>query len=272
MNAGDTPAPPPSSSGPTRWLSRQRLIVLAALAALLALTWSDLLRRSGALTPAAVGQHLAMPQTASYGPGDLVMTAAMWIVMMVAMMLPAAVPMVLLFLRMAERRRASGRTVAPTGTFVLGYLLVWTGFSLLATGVQWGLHAAALLSPHLTLLSPAAAGLVLIAAGAFQFSRLKWTCLAHCQSPLDFLGAHWREGVLGAVRMGLDHGVYCLGCCWALMLLLFVGGVMNLAWIAVLTTFVLVERIVAKGRTVSWVAGTFLVLWGLGLVTGTIGR
>ena len=272
MKAGDTPAPNPSASGLPRWLSRDRLVVLSALAVLLALTWLDLLRRSDALTPAAVGQHLAMPQTTSYGLGDLVMIAAMWIVMMVAMMLPAAAPMVLLFLRMAERRRTLERAAAPTGAFALGYLLVWTGFGLLATGAQWGLHTAALLSPHAALLSPMVAGVVLIATGAFQFSRLKWTCLAHCQSPLDFLGAHWREGIRGAILMGLDHGVYCLGCCWALMLLLFVGGVMNLAWIAVLTVFVLVERIVAKGRHVSWAAGTLLILWGLGILTGAIGR
>ena len=272
MSQGDPPASNSSSCGPARWLSRDRLIVFPALAALLTLTWLDLLRRSGALTPAAVGQHMAMPQTASYGPGDLVITAVMWIVMMIAMMLPASAPMILLFLRLAERRHASGRAVAPTGAFVLGYLLVWTGFSLLATAAQWGLHSAALLSPNLALLSPTAGAAVLVAAGAFQFSRLKWTCLSHCQSPLDFLGTHWREGTRGAVVMGLEHGTYCLGCCWALMLLLFVGGVMNLTWIAVLTMFVLAERIVAKGRYVSWAAGTVLVLWGLEMLTGAISR
>src|SRR3970282_248388 len=202
---------------------------------------------AGALSPAAVGVPLRTPPTTAYGPGDLVMIAAMWIVMMVAMMLPAAAPMVLLFLRMAERRRTLERDAAPTGAFALRYLLVWTGFGLLATGAQWGLHTAALLSPPAALLSPTAAGVVLIATGAFQFSRLKWTCLAHCQSPLDFLGAHWREGIRGAILMGLDHGVYCLGCCWALMLLLFVGGVMNLWVIAAITLFVLLEKVALHG-------------------------
>lgn len=246
--------------------------MLSALGVLLALTWLDLLRRSDVLTPASVVRHLAMPQPTAYGAGDLVMIAAMWIVMMVAMMLPATAPMVMLFLRMTERRRASGRSTAPTGAFLLGYLCVWAGFGVVAAGAQWGLHALVLLSPDAALLSAPLASLVLVAAGLYQFTPLKRTCLAHCQSPLDFLGTHWRDGVGGAIRMGLEHGFFCLGCCWALMLLLFVGGVMNLAWIAVLTIFVLIERVVATGMLVSRLTGAALLLWGVGLLANALGR
>lgn len=249
----------------TTWLKRDHLVVLLALSGLILLAWLDLLRRAGVLAPVRLGQEIAMPQMAPWGAGDFLVTAVMWTVMMAAMMLPSVAPMVLLFATVTRRKVARGNPAVPTLTFLLGYLLVWTGFSLAATGAQGGLHALLLLTPELALTSAALGGLVLIAAGLYQFTRLKETCLAHCQSPLDFLLLHWRRGTGGALAMGLHHGAYCLGCCWALMLLLFAGGIMNLTWIALLAGVVLLEKVAAKGILFRRLTGALLLLWGLAL-------
>lgn len=237
-------------------------MVASALFLLLALAWWDLLHRAGMSGPSPehLARGMATPQAGPWDFHDVALTAVMWIVMMVAMMVPSAAPVVLLHTTVMQRRKTTGAT---SGLWLLGgYLLVWTGFSLLATGVQGGLHALVLLSPDLSLADPLVGGMVLVAAGIYQFTPWKHACLTHCQSPLDFLMTHWREGARGAWRMGLEHGLYCLGCCWALMLLLFVGGVMNLAWIAVLAAFVLLERIGTRGLLMSRLAGGLLVLWG----------
>ncbi|WP_447975118.1 DUF2182 domain-containing protein [Nitrospira sp. Kam-Ns4a] len=250
----------------TGWLAREHLGVTLGLLALLALAWLDVLRRAGVFTSAGIAQALGMPQAAPWGPADAAMTAAMWLVMMVAMMLPAAVPMLLLFATITRQRAGCGRPEGPTGLFLAGYLALWGGFSLVATAAQGTLHALVLLSPEAALRSPLLGGGILLAAGLYQLTPLKQACLAHCQAPLQFLVRHWRDGPRGAWLMGLHHGGYCVGCCWALMALLFVGGVMNLAWIAVLSAVVLVERVVARGPALSRVAGFALILWGLWLV------
>jgi predicted metal-binding membrane protein len=207
---------------------------------------------------------MAMPQLAPWGLADVVMTASMWAVMMAAMMLPAAAPMLLLFSTVNQKRSAQGGTpVVPTGIFLLGYLIAWAGFSLLAAGAQWGLHTLMLLSPVLSITNPPVSGLILIAAGVYQFTPLKRACLVQCQSPLDFLLTHWRGGKGGTLLMGLSHGGYCLGCCWVLMALLFVGGVMNLTWVAVIAGFVLAERVLTRGQLLSRLAGALLIGWGL---------
>jgi predicted metal-binding membrane protein len=250
----------------TRWLKRDHLLISLGLLGLVALVWLDLVRRAGVLSLGTLGHGMAMPRAAPWGIADVTTTASMWAVMMAAMMLPSAAPMLLLFSTVSRKRGAQGTPVIPTGIFLLGYLLVWGGFSLLATLAQWGLHTLMVLSPGLAIANPRVGGLILLGAGVYQFAPLKKTCLIWCQSPLDFLLTSWREGAGGALRMGIGHGGYCLGCCWVLMALLFVGGVMNLTWIALIAGFVLLERVWARGMLVSRLAGGLLVLWGLALV------
>jgi predicted metal-binding membrane protein len=142
-------------------------------------------------------------------------------------------------------------------------LLVWTGFSAAAAAAQWALHEAAMISPSMRTASPWLGGGTLVAAGLYQLTPSKGACLAHCQTPLNYLMAHWRDGAVGALRMGLGHGAYCVGCCWAVMCVLFVVGVMNLLWVAVLSVFVLVEKTGKAGRLVGRLAGAGLMAAGV---------
>ena len=192
----------------------------------------------------------------------------MWAVMMVAMMVPSAAPMVLAFLTVNQRRQTAGRPLVPVGIFLAGYLAVWTAFSAVATLAQWGLHKAALLSPAMAATSPVLNGGLLIAAGVFQWTPLKRACLKGCRSPLSFLMSEWRDGTAGAFVMGLRHGTYCVGCCWILMALLFVAGVMNLLWVAVIALFVMAEKIFAHGELLGRITGVVLAAAGVALIAG----
>src|SRR5678815_1301045 len=187
----------------------------------------------------------------------------MWSVMMVGMMGPSAAPMLLLFAT-SQARRGARRVPRLTLLFGVGYLTVWLGFSVGATLVHWALNQAMLLSPTMAVASRRVAGALFIGAGVYQLTPLKHGCLQHCQSPVGFLMSHWREGPRGAFRMGLRHGVYCLGCCWALMAVLFAVGVMNLSWVGALTVFILLERIGRRGALVARVGGVLMV--GLGIL------
>jgi predicted metal-binding membrane protein len=204
------------------------------------------------------------PWTASQGR----LVFAMWTVMMIAMMLPSATPMLLLFARASRMRTAEQAPFPPTVVFLAGYAVVWTVFSAVMTVLQWRLDRAMILSPALTTTSHVVAGLFLIITAAYQWLPAKTVCLTHCRSPMDFLVAHWRSGVLGAFRMGLVHGGYCLGCCWGLMLLLFVGGVMNLLWVAAIALFVLVEKAAPFGRIISRAGSMPLAVWGVATLLG----
>jgi predicted metal-binding membrane protein len=148
----------------------------------------------------------------------------------------------------------------------LGYIVVWTAFSLAAAALQFGLDHAQVLSPMMSVTSRSVAGGVLIAAGVYQWTPLKQACLRHCRSPLDFLMTEWREGRVGALNMGLRHGAYCLGCCWMLMLLLFVGGIMSIAWIAAVAAFILIEKVSPAGHWIGRVTGVLLVIWGAAIL------
>jgi predicted metal-binding membrane protein len=214
-------------------------------------------------TTAAGDTAAVMPQVRPWKIIDVLLTFVMWSVMMVAMMVPSATPMVLLYAAVDRKRRVERSPLGGTAFFVLGYLLVWTAFSAGATGVQWGLHSAALLSPMMVSTSNLLGGSLLVAAGLFQLTPLKTACLRHCRTPLHFFMGEWREGELGALAMGAKHGAYCVGCCWVLMALLFVAGVMNLLWVAVITVFVLVERGVPGGDVVGRVTGMVLIVAGL---------
>nr|MEC6698473.1 DUF2182 domain-containing protein [Sphingobium sp. SJ10-10] len=256
-------------------LARHRLISLVALAVLIALAWSWLFSGAGmgmaptvSLLPSGLAED---PMLAMMMPGDglwtaaqFVVTLAMWWVMMVAMMLPSAAPTILLY------ARAVHATARPaTESFTLGYLLAWGVFSLIATLAQWRLAKAAMLSPMAMATSsrPLAAAL-LIAAGVYQISPWKDACLRQCRSPAQFLSRHFRPGWSGALRMGMLHGAWCVGCCWMLMALLFAGGIMNLAWIALLTLLVALEKLLPWGRAVSVAAGLGCILWGWVILVG----
>lgn len=195
---------------------------------------------------------------------DALLMFSMWAVMMVAMMIPSATPVILLYARVVRQRVNVGQPFAPTGAFFLGYVAVWAGFSALATGLQWGLEQVALLTPMLVANSAWLGGGILIIAGVYQWLPSKQVCLRHCRSPVEFLARHWQHGTLGAFRMGLRHGAYCLGCCWALMLLLFAGGVMNLLWLAFIAIFVLLEKVTPFGQQVGRVGAVLLIAGGVG--------
>ena len=244
-----------------RWLEPGQLVVLGGIAILAGLTWLDLWRRASEMAMhEAMG--MAMPAGAPWDPVDLARTGVMWGVMMIAMMLPSATPLLVLFTRSQRLRVGVAEGSWRTGLLATGYLVVWLGWSALAAALQWVLHALLLLSPDAALTSALAGGALLMVAGLYQVTPWKQACLRRCQSPLGFMLAHWREGRAGAFRMGVAHGVYCVGCCWALMALLFVGGVMNLLWVAALAVLVLLEKVI-PGRWLSYASGAALIAWGL---------
>jgi predicted metal-binding membrane protein len=241
----------------------QRLAILAALGGLVALSWLYLVDE--AATMAAMDPDMAMPPKDAT---ELLLLLAMWCVMMVGMMLPSAAPMILTFATINRNRRASGRPYTPTALFTSGYLLAWVGFSVVATFAQAGLEWASLFAPMaMKITSPLLGGLLFIAAGVYQFTPLKHACLSFCRSPIDFVVNHWHDGPVGAVRMGISHGLYCLGCCWILMALLFAVGVMDLVWVAILTAVVLVEKLMPAGPWLARVGGLLLIGYGVGLLT-----
>jgi predicted metal-binding membrane protein len=229
-----------------RLLRHERLIVAAGITLLVGLSWWFLVSGAG------MGEVTSM--TGMQPPlGALIL---MWWLMMVAMMLPSAAPAILLYAKVREQRRASGAIVQPW-VFAASYLAVWLAFSVIAAMAQRLAAGEAMKFAD----GRAVSGL-LIAAGLYQLSPLKGACLRQCRSPAQFLSRHWRPGTVGTVRLGLLHGAYCVGCCWLLMALLFVGGVMNFAWIAALTLIVAVEKLVPRGEVAARVTGIALIGWG----------
>lgn len=241
------------------------MIIGGCLTAMVILAWLYLLRSKTGM-PHMDMPGMVMPELHEWGATTVLLLFVMWAVMMVAMMVPSASPMIFAFLTVNQRRRATARPLVPVGIFLLGYVSVWTAFSGVATLAEWGLHQAALLSSTMVATSPALNGGLLIAAGVFQWTPLKRACLKGCRSPLSFLMSEWRNGSAGAFVMGLRHGAYCVGCCWVLMALLFVAGVMNLFWVAVIALFVMAEKILAKGELLGYVAGMALVSGGVALI------
>jgi predicted metal-binding membrane protein len=248
---------------------RDQALLVGALIAATAMSWLFILHGAGMDMDSMSGMLMPRPEHA-WSPGYAALMVAMWAVMMMAMMLPSAAPMFLLFASLSRRQEAPGSS-SRTAAFVLGYCAVWLGFSLAATALQWVLDTAALFSPMMQVTSVTLAAVVLIAAGLYQWTPLKQSCLRQCRSPLDFVLTHWRSGSRGAFGMGLRHGTYCLGCCWVLMLLLFVGGVMNVGWIAGIAGVVLVEKLAPAGHWVSRGVGVFLVVWGGATLLSVIG-
>ena len=245
-------------------LRHDRVVVLGGLALAVALAWTYLLLGAGVemgTMDMGGGRTMAMAPEWSLSYGIVVF--AMWVVMMVAMMLPSAAPVTLLVASIARRRREAGTAVGFTVVpFIVGYLAVWFAFAATATVCQWMLDEAGLLSPTMALANIAAAGTVLIAAGIYQWTPLKAACLRNCRSPFDFLLNQWSDSTFGAFLSGTNHGAYCFGCCWMLMVLLFVGGMMNLTWIAGIALLVLIEKTLPWSGWTERVTGAILVAWG----------
>jgi predicted metal-binding membrane protein len=246
-----------------RWITDARLAIATSIAGVTVLCWLYLFAEAADM--AAMGDMtMAMPPK---GAGDLVLLLVMWWIMMIGMMLPSAAPMILTFATVNARRRARNQPWVPTALFAAGYILVWGGFSIAATLAQWGLESAALLSPMaMSVTSLRLGGVLFLAAGLYQLTPLKRACLIACRSPLDFVVNRWRDGAAGALRMGAEHGLTCLGCCWILMALLFVFGAMNLVWVAVLAVVVLVEKLLPFGEWTARIGGLLLIGWGAWLL------
>lgn len=258
----------------------ERLLVVVGLIVLSAIAWIYTIKMAqtmgGLPVSAAIGVehahhhmgganalHAAVsPHLSHRGWSELWMTFSMWAVMMAAMMLPTAIPMILAFLTVNRRNEDGGRAMVPVWAFTVGYLIAWTCYSAGATVAQSALLGAAMLSPATLASGPLLGGILLMAAGVFQWTPWKDACMSKCRNPMGFLLTHWRPGNLGALRLGSRYGAYCVGCCWLLMLLSFALGVMNLAWMAVLTVFMLVEKIAPSGRLISRIAGIGLIGWG----------
>lgn len=242
-------------------LARERNLILGALLGLSALCWGIVAWQSFSMNSSSMGDSMGAPMGLTMGM-SAALFLAIWIAMMVAMMFPSAAPMVLMFYTISTGKRQRAQTYAPTWVFVLGYLLVWTlagvAAYVLATGLDWLASQSMWLTDNASRIG----GVVLIAAGLYQLSPLKNTCLAKCRTPLQFVMTSWRDGAGGAVRMGIEHGVYCLGCCWLLFVILFPLGMMNIAALALLTALIFAEKVLPVGRAVSAFAGVALVVYG----------
>ncbi len=241
-------------------LERERRVVTAALLMVTGLAWVYLFAGAGMPPMDAMDPDMVMVPS-PWSPGYAAVIVLMWWIMMAAMMLPSAAPTILLY-DLVARRLADGAGAA-TLAFASGYLLVWGGFSLAAAIVHWALDQSGLMTMAMTSAGSLLGGLILIGAGAWQLTLMKRACLAHCQSPLQFLSHHWRTGRLGALRMGVGHGAYCLGCCWVMMGLLLYGGVMNFAWIGGLALYILIEKSVPFGHWLTRATGWALILAGV---------
>jgi predicted metal-binding membrane protein len=251
----------PSARAPAPW--RARVILWFALLAITLIAWAYLFWMP--MAPGdfgAVGRRLFSAMSPRVA--DALLMLAMWIIMMVAMMLPSAAPMIDTYARIV-RTRAPASANARIWLFTAGYLLAWTIFSIVATAAQLLLQKTGVINNALTA-APVFGAILLIVAGVYQLSPLKNLCLTGCRSPLGFLTTHWREGGGGALRMGLSHGLFCLGCCWMLMALLFVFGVMNLAWVAALSVFVILEKSLPGGRLLARLSGIAMLAGGLALL------
>ena len=256
MRTSSATASPPADPSASVLPLRERALLVGALAAVALIAWAYL------------AHHAAMPMALArvHGAADFGFLAIMWVVMMAAMMLPSVVPALLVHAA-ASRRVAPAAATARNAAFAFGYVAAWSAFALAAAALQLALGRLALLSPDMRAASPILGAALLAAAGAWQLTPGKDACLRQCRMPLQFVAEHWRDGVMGALRMGLRHGFYCIGCCGALMALLFVGGVMNLLWVALISAFVLLEKVAFPGtRAGRWVSGGGLILAAIALL------
>jgi predicted metal-binding membrane protein len=261
----------------TALLRRESDVALAALALITTLSWLWVLHLGARMSlmdkPGMAGvrmTHLRMlsPDLVPWSPALGGFLFVMWVVMMVAMMTPSVAPMILVYLQVARRAATQGMRFASAGWFFSGYVMAWTLFAALATMAQWALESAAMMTPAMRTASPVIGGAVLIAAGVYQWLPFKYACLSRCRAPLSFIQEHggFQPQALASVHLGLVHGLYCVGCCWALMALLFVGGIMNLLWIAALMVVVLLEKLLPRVLWLSRGLGVLAILAGVWLI------
>ncbi len=244
-------------------LRKDRVFLIGGLIALTALSWWYIIYLYHQMYPMNMDAlFFAMPMNPQWTLVDFVLLFLMWLVMMIAMMTPSIAPLVLVFAMVNRRKQEVQNPYTPTGFLVTGYFLVWAVFSLIATLLQWGFQKIEWLNPEMIVTNKIVAAFILIAAGLFQFTALKVRCLNHCRNPIDFIHKKWKNGQGGALRMGIENGFYCLGCCWVLMALLFVTGIMNVLWIALLAIFVLIEKLFPRARLISYTAGFVLMVYG----------
>lgn len=243
-------------------LPRERLVILAVLLALAAMAWALVIWQALSMRAASMPGSMSAPAGLTMGM-SAALFLAIWVAMMVAMMFPSSAPMVLLFSAIAAGKRQRGQAYVPTWIFVSGYLLVWATAGFVAYLAALGLDALASRSMFLMDNAGRIGGVVLVAAGLYQLSPLKNVCLAKCRTPTQFLMTSWRNGYGGALRMGIEHGVFCLGCCWLLFVILFPLGMMNVAVLALLTALIFAEKVLPVGRAVSLIAGAALMAYGV---------
>ena len=273
-----------ATRGVNRWtplertLRNDRRIVVIALACVISLAWFYILLGAGiGMTSSAMTSDGAMNVTGevmvhatTWSVGYGVLMFFMWWIMMIAMMLPSAAPMILIFAAVNRRQRERELPYVRSGFFTIGYLACWAAFSLAAATLHFALERVSLLSGMMTSTSVYLGAAILLAAGLWQLTPLKHACLRHCRSPIHYITQHWHGGEWGALRMGVEHGVYCLGCCWFLMALLFYGGVMNLYWIMGLALYVLIEKTVPRGHWIGVAVGIGLIGWAIALLMGFV--
>ena len=245
-----------------------RRVIAGALGLVTLLAWVWLVSGGGIDMPSFMDMSMVMPM--EWTPLYALVLFVMWWVMMIAMMLPSAAPMILLFALVNRRSRALGAPYVPTAVFASAYLVAWGGFSLAATLVQWWLEQAGWQTMGMASANRWFSSVLLIAAGLYQLSPLKHACLRHCRGPIEFITRHWRPGYAGALRMGFVHGAYCVGCCWVVMGLLFYGGVMNLYWIVCLAVLVLLEKLLPAGTYFVSISGVGFLAWGAWLLTNAL--
>jgi predicted metal-binding membrane protein len=252
-----------SSNSLEHVLRKDRLVIICSLFFITLLSWFYIIYLYKQMVYMDMNAlFFAMPMTAEWTPTDFVLLFLMWIVMMIAMMTPSVAPLILTFATINRQRRQQERPFVNTAYLWTGYFLVWAAFSLVATSLQWLLQQVSLLNPDMKTTSKILGSVILITAGIFQFTPLKHTCLSYCRSPLDFVLHRWKEGKKGALQMGIENGFYCVGCCWMLMVLLFVAGIMNLLWVAVIALFVLIEKLSPRVKWIPQVAGCVLIAYG----------
>jgi len=263
-------------------LRRDRVIISACLVALVMLAWAYVLWLAADMDMGGMdmagyrmipaGRGLMMPVTAAWQPLEFVFVFVMWAVMMIGMMVPSVAPLVLIYARVGRQAAAQQQPFAASAWLASGYLLAWVSFSMVATMAQWAIERIGWLMPLMESSSSIFGGLILIAAGLYQWTPVKNACLRQCQTPLQFIQRRggFRDDAAGALALGFRHGIYCVGCCWVLMALLFVGGVMNALWIAAIMIFVLVEKLMPVGRLISRVSGAGFLFAGIWLIARSL--
>jgi predicted metal-binding membrane protein len=245
-------------------LKKDRLIVAGGLFVMCGLAWLYIIYLYRQMLNMNMDAFFfAMPMNPSWTIVDFCLLFLMWFVMMIAMMTPSVAPLILIFAMVNRRKQQQQSPFVSTGYLLFGYFLIWAGFSLLATLLQWLLQRIAWLNSEMVTTNKISGGIILIMAGIFQFTPLKRKCLNYCRTPIDFIHLKWKEGRRGALRMGMENGLYCLACCWVLMILLFVAGIMNLLWIALIALFVLIEKSLPKIKWISYGAGIVLIVYGI---------